>query len=73
MDIKDIKSAARPLDRDYVNRKGLDLSKKVLWVSLFQRAAELPAIKVGVWKKNSAERPGVGEAGSDRAARQEFF
>ena len=32
MDIKDIKSAARPLDRDYVNRKGLDLSEEVLWV-----------------------------------------
>ena len=41
------KSAARLLDRDCINIQGLDLSKEVLWVSVCQRAAELPAVKVG--------------------------
>ena len=56
-EIKYIKTAARLLDRNMVNREGLDLSKQVLWVSVGQRAAELPAVKVG-GKKNSAGRPG---------------
>ena len=47
MKIRYVKSAARLLDRDYVNRKGLHLSKEVLWVSLGQRAAKLRAVKVG--------------------------
>ena len=37
-----IKSVARLLDKYYVNRGGLDISKMVLWVSLGQRAAEVP-------------------------------
>ena len=45
------KSAARILDRDCINRRGLDLSKEILWVSLYQRAADLPAVKVGGQKK----------------------
>ena len=45
MEIKYVKSAARLLIRDWVNRRGLDLSKEVLWVSVGQKAAELPAIK----------------------------
>ena len=51
MEIKDIQRPARLLDRDYVNKEGLDLSKEVLWVSIGQRAAELPAIKVEGLKK----------------------
>ena len=50
-EMKYIKSAARLLDRGWVNIKGLDLSKEVMWVSVGQRAAELPAIKVGGQKK----------------------
>ena len=46
MEIKYLKSAARLLDRDYVNKGGLDLSKEVLWVSVGQRAADLQAVKV---------------------------
>ena len=46
-DIKCIKSAARLLDIDCVNKGGLDLSKEVLWVSEDQRAAVLQAVKVG--------------------------
>ena len=34
MEIKYIESAARLLNRDFVNRKGLDLSKEALWVSV---------------------------------------
>ena len=55
MEIKYIKSAARLLDRNCVNKGGLDLSKEVPWVSVGQRAAELPAIKVGSLKKNSVQ------------------
>ena len=44
---KYLKSAARLLYRDYVNRVGLDTSKEVQWVSVAQRTAELPFIKVG--------------------------
>ena len=51
MEIKCIKSAARLLDIDCVNKRGLDLSKEVLWVSVGQRAAELRAVKVGGQKK----------------------
>ena len=61
------------MDRDWVNKGGLDLSKEVLWVSVGQMAAELPANKVGGLKKNSAERPDADEAGSNRAARQNFL
>ena len=51
MEIKCIKSAARLLDIDCVNKGGLDLSKEVLWVSVDQRAAVLQAVKVGGQKK----------------------
>ena len=46
MKIKYLKRAARLLTRDYVNRRGLDLSKEALWVSACQRVAQLPAVKV---------------------------
>ena len=49
--MKYTKSNARLLDRVWVNKGGLDLSKEVLWVFLGQRTAELPAIKVGGLKK----------------------
>ena len=49
--MKYIKSAARLLDRDCVNKGGLDLSKEVLWISVGQRAAELRAVKVGDQKE----------------------
>ena len=51
MVIKCMKSADRLLDRDCVNKRGLDLSKEVLWVSVGQRAAVLQAVKVGGQKK----------------------
>ena len=44
MVIKCLKSLARLLDRDYVNKEGLDLSKEVLWASVDQRAAVLQAV-----------------------------
>ena len=46
MEIKYIKSAARVLDRNCVNKGGLDLFKEVLWVSVGQGAADLRAVKV---------------------------
>ena len=73
MEMKYNKTAARLLNRDCVNKRGLDLSKEVLWVSGGQRVAELPAIKVGGLEKNSASRPGAGEAISMRGDRQNFF
>ena len=73
MKIKYIKSAARVLNRDCVNKGGLDLSKNVLWVSVGQGAADLRAVKVGGLKKISAIRPCAGKAGSNWAARQNFL
>ena len=52
MEIKYINSATRILNRNCVNKGGLDLSKNVLWVSVGQRAADLRAVKVGGQKKN---------------------
>ena len=46
MGIKYPKSAARLLNREYVNRIGLDLSKEALRVSVDQRAMELLDIAV---------------------------
>ena len=51
MEIKYIKSTARLLNRNWVNKGGLDLSKEVLWVSVGQRAADLRAVKVGGQQK----------------------
>ena len=51
MEIKYIKSAARVLKRDCVNKGGLDLFKEVLWVSVGQRASDQQAVKVGGQKK----------------------
>ena len=39
------------LERVYVNTRGLDLSKEVLWVSVGQRAKDLRAVKVGGQQK----------------------
>ena len=73
MGIEYIKSAARVLNRDCVNKRGLDLSKNVLWVSVGQGAADLRAVKVGGQKKISSIWPGAGYSGSRPAARQNFF
>ena len=51
MEMKCIKSAAILLNIDFVNKRGLDLSEEVLWVSVGQRAAELQTVKVGDQKK----------------------
>ena len=51
MEIRYVKSAARLLNKKRVNKRGLDLSKEVLWVSVGQRAAVLQAVKVGGQKK----------------------
>ena len=51
MEIKYIESTGRLLDRDWVNKRGSDLSKEVLWVSVGQRAADLWAVKVGGQQK----------------------
>ena len=67
--IKFIKSAARVLDRICVKRRGLDLSKEVLWVSVGQRAAELPAVKIGDKKKILSISP----VRTRLADRQNFF
>ena len=73
MDIKYLKSATRLLNRVCGLRRGLDLSKEVLWVSVCQRAVKLPAGKVGGLKKNSAMRPGAGESVSNSVAWHNFF
>ena len=52
MEIKYIKSAARVLNRHCFNKRGLDLSKNVLWLSIGQREADLRAVKVGGQREN---------------------
>ena len=73
MEMKYIKSAAKVLNRDCVNKGGLDLSKNVLWVSVGQGAANLRAVKVGGQKKNSADRPTRGQSEFEPARSAEFF
>ena len=51
MEKKYIKSAARVLNTDCVNKRGLDVSKNILWVFVNQGAADLWAVKVGGQKK----------------------
>ena len=43
------------MNRNCVNKGGLDLSKEVLWVSVGQRAAELRAVKIGGQKEILAQ------------------
>ena len=69
MEMDCIKSVARLLDINLVNKEGFDLSNEVLWVNVGQRAAVLRAVKVG-GKKNFANQP---SAGSNRHHRQTFF
>ena len=49
-------NASTLLDRDFVNRRGLDLLKQVFWVSVGQRTVKLQAVKVGD-PKNPAASP----------------
>ena len=65
-EIKYLKSAARLLNRDYVNIGVLDLSKEVFWFSVGQRTAKLQVVKDGDLKKNPAVRL---ELNQTRAAR----
>ena len=51
------KNTASLLEGDYVNKRGLDLCKEVLWVSVGQRTVELQAFKVRDLTKNPATRP----------------
>ena len=71
-ELKYIKSAARVLDRDCVNKRGLDLSKEVLWVSVGQRASDLQAVKVGGQKKLCLSAH-CGRSGFEPGRSAEFF
>ena len=51
---------------------GLDLSKKVLWVSVGQRVADLQAVKVG-GHQNSANQPARGQNEFEPGRSTEFF
>ena len=73
MEIKYIKSASRLLNKDWVNKRGLDLSNEVLLVFVGQRAADLRAVKVGGQKRILLIGPCAGEAGSNRASQQNTF
>ena len=72
MEIKCIKSAARLFKIDSVNKRGLDLSKKVLWVSVCQKAAVLRAVKVG-GKKKFCQSAWRGRSGFKPGRSAEFF
>ena len=51
IEMKYVKSAARLLKRNCINKGGLDVSIEVLWVSVGQWAADLWAVKVGGQKR----------------------
>ena len=70
---KCLKSAVRLLNIVCVIWWGLDLYKEVLLVSVGQRAAELPAVKVRGFKKNSATWPGAGTSVYKPGQMVEFF
>ena len=70
MQMKYFKSAARLLDRNWVNKGDSDFSKEVLWVSVGQRAAEIRVVKVGGQQKILPIGPLTGNAGSNWAGRQ---
>ena len=73
MEMKYIKSTTRLLNRNWVNKEGLDISKEVLWVSVDQRAADLRAVKVKGWSYRPGIEPGLHSCGSRWVARQDFF
>ena len=73
MEIKYIQSDATLLDRDWVNKGGLDLSKEVLWVYIGQRAAKIQAVKVRGWSYRPGIEPGPHARSAKWAARQDFF
>ena len=73
MEMKCIKNAARLLDIDCVNKRGLDLSKEALWVSVGQRATVLRAVKVGGKRKNSANQPCADKLGLKRQSTEFLF
>ena len=64
MEIKYSKSVFRLLERDCVIKRGLNLSKEVLWVSVGQRVAE---------KKDFAAWPSSDPAGPGQVEQQVFF
>ena len=73
MEIKYIKSTVRLLNRVWVNKGGLDLSKEVLWVSVGQRAADLQAVKVGGQQKILPSGPVRTRFARAQADRQTFL
>ena len=54
------------LEQNLCLQTGQDLSKEVLWVSVGQRALELPAVKVEGLTKDSAIRPESNQASAAR-------
>ena len=73
MEIKYLKCLSRLLYRNCVNKRVLDLSKEVLWVSLGKRAAKLSAVKVEGLKKDSTPLPGSNLLRPRRAKWRNFF
>ena len=57
MEIKYLESASRLLDRIFVSTGSLDRSKEI---SLGQRTAEVPSIRIGGLTKKPAARPSTG-------------
>ena len=73
MEMKYIKSANRVLNRDCVYKRGLDLSKNVLWVSVDQGATDLQAVKVGGQKKKFCRSARCRQSGFEPGCSAEFF
>ena len=61
------------MNRACANRRGLDLSKEVLWASLGQRAAKLWSVKLWWWSDRPGLEPEPHSFGSSLAEWQDFF
>ena len=70
-EMKWFKSAARLLDRHFVNKGSLDLSKEVLWISVICGLQSYQLSKLEV-KKNYAGQPGLSPTCLRRTEQQKF-
>ena len=73
MKLGHFESTTRVLKRTWINKRGLDLSKEVLWVSVGQKAAELPAIKVWSLKNIVPLSPAWASQGRTGSSGRTFY
>ena len=73
MEITYLKSAARLLNRDWANRRGLDLSRELLWVSVGLKGSRATSHQSWKFEKNSVVQPIADESCLNLAKWQNIF